>query len=172
MHHINKKHFTLDSQLWKDQIWKMWHDVRHIEKFLKYLNTEKSLRSKDFTEHCICIKEYFDMFFCTLKHIPQAQNSLNHWISIMIFSLKNILEEHISFNGYIKIINVGIKFLIEVSTHKKAKLNLYENENLYSQFQKLFKSVLWLCFKTKSFKFFSTISDFVDIHEGSFYTYA
>lgn len=90
----------------------------------------------------------------------------------MIFSLKNILEEHISFNGYIKIINVGIKFLIEVSTHKKVKLNLYKNENLYSQFQKLFKSVLWLCFKTKSFKFFSTISDFVDIHEGSFYTYA
>ena len=75
MHHINKKYFTLDSQLWKDQIWKMWHDVRHLEKFLKYLNTEKSLRSKDFTEHCICIKEYFDMFFCTLKHIPQAQNA-------------------------------------------------------------------------------------------------
>ena len=146
----------------------------NIEKFLKYLNIQKSLRSKDFTEHCICIKEYFDMFFCTEKYIPQAQNSVNHWISIMIICLKNILEEHISFNGYIKIINVTIKFLLEVSPHKKTKLNLYKNKNLYSQFQKIFKSVLWLCFKTNPSNFslrilFIYLKDlFIDMHRASF----
>ena len=146
----------------------------NIEKFLKYLNIQKSLRSKDFTEHCICIKQYLDMFFCTVKYIPQAQNSINHWISIMIICLKNNLEEHISFNGYIKIINVTIKFLIEVSPHKITKLNLYKNKNLYSQFQKIFKSVLWLCFKTNPSNFslpilFIYLKDlFIDMHKASF----
>ena len=53
----------------------------NLEKTLRYVKIQEILRSAIFTEYELCKKEYFDMFFYTPKHILQAQNKRNHWIS-------------------------------------------------------------------------------------------
>ena len=50
----------------------------NLEKTLEYLQIQESVRSENFTEYYLCIQEYFDISFSTLKYIPQAQNKRNH----------------------------------------------------------------------------------------------
>ena len=48
------------------------------EKTFGYLKSQEIIQSGNFSEYYICVKEYFDMPFSTLKYISQAQNEINH----------------------------------------------------------------------------------------------
>ena len=49
----------------------------YLEKTLEYLKIQESLRS-EISQSIIYVKEYFHMFFSTLKDITQAQSKTNH----------------------------------------------------------------------------------------------
>ena len=46
--------------------------ILNLEKILEYLKIQERLRSQNFTEYYLRVKEYFDMFFSTQKYFPQA----------------------------------------------------------------------------------------------------
>ena len=72
--------------------------------------------------------------------------------------LRGVSEESFLFNGNIKIIYTTLKFLIKVRTQKaEFLLECLHKSDIPNQFQKLFTSVLWYCFKIMLLKLFSTI---------------
>ena len=81
----------------------------NLKKALEYLKIQESLQSENFSGYHY-VKEYFYMFYCTLKDIIQVQSETNHWISknLMIICLKGISEECFSFNVNV---NASLKFL-------------------------------------------------------------
>ena len=112
----------------------------------------------------IFYKGKFCFIFSTPKHIPQAQNEKNRWISqnLLIICLKPISEERFLFNGNVIIINASLKFLIKVPTQKALFLQKsLQKPDILNQFQKLFKPALWYCFNINLLKFFSTIFFFL-----------
>ena len=46
--------------------------IVNLEKILEYLKIQERLRSQNFTEYYLRVKEYFDMFFSTQRYFPQA----------------------------------------------------------------------------------------------------
>ena len=46
--------------------------IVNLEKILEYLKIQERLRSQNFTEYYLRVKEYFDMFFSTPRYFPQA----------------------------------------------------------------------------------------------------
>ena len=46
--------------------------IVNLEKILEYLKIQERLRSQNFTEYYLRVKEYFDMFFSTSRYFPQA----------------------------------------------------------------------------------------------------
>ena len=46
--------------------------IVNLEKILEYLKIQERLRSQNFTEYYLRVKEYFDMFFSTQTYFPQA----------------------------------------------------------------------------------------------------
>ena len=52
-----------------------------MQKTVKYLKIQASSWSENSIEYYLSIKEYFATFFSRPKHIPQAWNENNRWIS-------------------------------------------------------------------------------------------
>ena len=69
----------MKRQFLPKQIRKVKHDVLQLakKKTLEYFKIQESLRLK-VVQSIICVKEYFFVFFSTLKHILQVQNKINH----------------------------------------------------------------------------------------------
>ena len=64
---------------WQKQIiWKVWHDVLQYRKSTRASKIQEILYYENFAEYYLCIKQYFDMFFSTPKHIPHAKSEINH----------------------------------------------------------------------------------------------
>ena len=45
----------------------------NLEKTFEYHAIQESLRCENFAEYYLCIKQYFDMFFSTRKHLTNKK---------------------------------------------------------------------------------------------------
>ena len=62
-------------------IWKRRHDVRQLRKKISNILWSKEAYDMKILQSIIYVKEYFYMFFSTLKDIIQTKSKTNHWIS-------------------------------------------------------------------------------------------